>query len=298
MATGIVSIALSLDHQTLLAHIWLGLTAAAWVALALATVSRLRSWLRAAAGSPASLATVAATAVLGSGFSTAGSREVPIALLAAAAGIYGVLAVVVLRERDSRRTGSAFMATVSLQSLAGLAALESGAEQATWLCYCALALCATGLALYPVVLTRFDPRQLLRGTGDQWIAGGALAISALTTSEISRAARQQTALHALGAPLAHVALAIWVLSMLWLPALLAAEVVAPRLAYHARRWSTLFPVGMYAACAFDVARTSGLGFAQAFATGWTWVAVALWLLLATGMARRSSRVARPAQPPG
>jgi tellurite resistance protein TehA-like permease len=222
----------------------------------------------------------------------------PIVFLAAAAAICGGLAVVVLKERDLRRTGSAFMVTVSLQSLGGLAALESGVEHAPWLCYWALMLSAIGLALYPVVLRRFDLRQLLRGTGDQWIAGGALAISALTTGEISHSARQQTALSALGTPLAHVALAIWILSMLWLPALLVAELVAPRLAYHARRWSTLFPVGMYAASTFEVARTSGLDFAQAFATGWTWVAVALWLILAAGMARRSSRAARPAQFPG
>jgi tellurite resistance protein TehA-like permease len=212
--------------------------------------------------------------------------------------MYGGLSVVVRRERDFRRSGSAFMLTVSLQSLSGLATLESAAEQATWLAYGALVLAAIGLALYPMVLTRFDPRQLLTGTGDQWIAGGALAISAPTAGEISRAATQRTALHVVGAPLAHIALAIWIISMLWLPALVAAELVAPRLAYHARRWSTLFPVGMYAASAFEVDRTSGLSFAHAFATGWTWVALALWLILAAGMARRSARIARPAQPPG
>ena len=189
------------------------------------------------------------------------------------------------------------MVTVSLQSLAGLAALVSGAEQAPWLAYSALVLAATGLALYPVILTRFDPRQLLRGTGDQWIAGGALAISALTTAEISRTASHLSGLHALGPPLADVAAAIWILGLSWLPALLAAEVVEPRLTYHARRWSTLFPVGMYAAAGFEVARTSGLGFAHAFATWWTWVAVALWLVVAAGMTRRSARAARPARSP-
>jgi tellurite resistance protein TehA-like permease len=77
--------------------------------------------------------------------------------------------------------------------------------------------------------------------------------------------------------------------MLWLPALLAGELVAPRLTYHARRWSALFPVGMYAASGFEAARTSQIEFGHSFAAGWTWVALALWLIVAAGLARRVGR---------
>jgi hypothetical protein len=44
-----------------------------------------------------------------------------------------------------------------------------------------------------------------------------------------------------------------VLTMLWLPVLLLDEALHPRPRYDVRRWSTVFPVGMYAACSFAVA---------------------------------------------
>jgi hypothetical protein len=47
------------------------------------------------------------------------------------------------------------------------AALEAGAERATWLVFAALGLCGAGLALYPAVLVKFEPRQLLTATGNQ-----------------------------------------------------------------------------------------------------------------------------------
>jgi tellurite resistance protein TehA-like permease len=80
---------------------------------------------------------------------------------------------------------------------------------------------------------------------------------------------------------------IWILSAVWLPVLLAGELVARRRGYyHVRRWSTLFPVGMYAASGFEVARVSWLAAAGSFGRVWIWVAIALWLLLSTGMCRQ------------
>lgn len=47
-----------------------------------------------------------------------------------------------------------------------------------------------------------------------------------------------------GRILKDVALGLWVLTMLWLPVLVAAELLRPRLRYDVRRWSTVFPFGM------------------------------------------------------
>ncbi len=295
MATGIVSIALAFHHQTVLSRALLAITALAWVALALLfarQIARDRAWLRGATRSPASLTAVAGTAVLGSGLEPLGFHGLAVALLLAAAALGAGLGCTLVRMPALPRSGSSFMLTVSLQSLAGLAALVAFVQGAPWLVYPSLALCALALALYLIVFMRFDPQELVAGSGDQWIAGGALAISALTVAEISRAVSRDLALHSLGSPLAELGAAVWIIALMWLPLLLIAEVAVPRHGRNWRRWSTLFPVGMYAASGFEVARTAGLSFAGSFASGWTWVAVALWALLAAAVSRQAIRWAK------
>jgi tellurite resistance protein TehA-like permease len=79
---------------------------------------------------------------------------------------------------------------------------------------------------------------------------------------------------------------LWALTIAWLPVLLAAEVLRPRLGYDVGRWSAVFPVGMYAACSFAVGATAGAPAITDFARAWTWVAVAVWLLVAAAMVMR------------
>jgi tellurite resistance protein TehA-like permease len=59
------------------------------------------------------------------------------------------------------------------------------------------------------------------------------------------------ALHSLGsleAELRALGLITWTFAVAWLPLLLlSSELPRPRLDYDLRRWSTVFPVGMYAA---------------------------------------------------
>jgi hypothetical protein len=48
--------------------------------------------------------------------------------------------------------------------------------------------------------------------------------------------------------------AIYVLALAWLPVLVTAEIALPRLRFDPRRWATVFPLCMYAAAGFAVAR--------------------------------------------
>jgi hypothetical protein len=64
-------------------------------------------------------------------------------------------------------------------------------------------------------------------------------------------------------------------ALAWLPVLIAGELAAPRAGDPGKRWSTVFPVGMYAAMAFAVGLTG-------FARVWTWVALAVWALAVAG----------------
>lgn len=85
--------------------------------------------------------------------------------------------------------------------------------------------------------------------------------------------------------------------MLWLPVLLLGELRRPRLRYGVRRWSTVFPVGMYAACSFVVGDVNGIAGIVRFAQVWVWVAVAVWAAVACGLGRALGRtVALTARP--
>ncbi len=87
-----------------------------------------------------------------------------------------------------------------------------------------------------------------------------------------------------------LALALWCLTTVWLPALIATELLRPRLSYNVCRWSTVFPVGMYAACSFVVGALTSTTGITGFARVWVWVALAVWLLVFAAMAGRARQL--------
>jgi tellurite resistance protein TehA-like permease len=109
-----------------------------------------------------------------------------------------------------------------------------------------------------------------------------LAIAALAAGDADAALRTIGAAEGLVAPVRSVALVLWVLAMAWLPVLVAGELRAPRTGFDARRWSTVFPVGMYAAMSFAVGQAAARPAVLAFARAWVWVAGAVWALVAAG----------------
>ncbi len=280
MGTGIVSIGLLLDGRETLSRVLLAMAAVAWLALGAIFIRGLLdrgNRARSDAGTPAALSAVAATAVLGTraamlGWGWAGSTLLVIATL-----LWIALLGPVLRHWATPTVGVSLMLTVSTESLAVLSASVAAAERTDWLLYAALAPLLLGLAFYAFVIARFDARQLVAGRGDHWITGGALAISALAAGRITLAAH---ALHQLGGSasgLEALSVVLWALTIAWLPVLLGAEAFRPRLGYDAQRWSTVFPVGMYAACSFDVGFAARAPALTDFARVWVWVGVAVWL---------------------
>jgi len=264
MGTGIVSEALALEGHEDLSAALLAVT----VALALALLGVLAAALRAdpravarGAGTPGSLTVVAALGVLGTRLAQVGARGVAVALLALAVACWVPLLARVLRAWRRPGGGGVFLVSVATQAIAVLCGTLGARAPA-------VVLLAAGLALYGFALASFDRREIARGRGDQWIAGGALAIGALAAAA------------------AHtprpVSLGLWGLAMAWLPLLLAGELLSPGRGFDARRWSTVFPVGMYAAMSHAVG-------VSAFARAWTWVAVAVWAVVAGGSVRALDR---------
>lgn len=289
MGTGIVSVGMASDDQSALALALVALAAAVWLVLGVLLawgILRDRTRIRRDANSPAALTAVAATAVLGARATGLGWSGVATALLVIATGMWLILTWPALRAVNRRAPGVAFMLAVSTQSLSVLAGQLAVREQAAWLLYASLALFALGLAAYVYVLARFDLRQLLRGRGDHWVSGGALAISSLAAARLVIGA---SSLHQFGTAngaLKTAAVVVWALSIAWLPALIVTEVIQHRLRYDVRRWATVFPVGMYAACSFDVGRAAALPGLVGFARAWVWIGFALWVVVSVAMLQR------------
>lgn len=285
MGTGIVSIALALDREPVLSRVLLVIATAIYLALAAIVVARLLAApaeLLAATRSPGALTGVAATAVLGTRFVELGWSGVGIGLLAGAGAAWAVLPARVLPSLPRPAGGDWFLLTVATEGVAALAAAAAVPEHARWLCDVALVFAVAGLLLYPPVVLRLDPRHLLGGAGEHWVVGGSVAISALAFAELIVASRHIGALHGLLGALRALTIVLWVLALAWLIVLLAAEILRPRLGHGLKRWSTVFPLGMYAACSFKAAAATPLSAAADFARVWTWIALAGWVATAAG----------------
>ncbi len=300
MGTGIISIDLTVDGYETLSRVLLGAAAAVWVGLGALLAGRVlydRPRVRHEAASPAALTGVAGTAVLGARIALLGWYGAGAALLAVALCLWLLLVPGIVRHWATPTTGVSFVLAVSTESLAVLAAVVAIGEHAVWLAVAALVVLALGLAAYAFVLARFDLRQLRTARGDHWVAGGALAIAALACSRAAEAAHALTPLRGLAGGVGTASLVLWAAAAAWLPALVVAELAAPRLGYDTRRWSTVFPLGMYAACSFVVGREEGAGGLVDFARVWIWAALAVWALVTAGLVRRGLAIWRAGNPP-
>ncbi|MER6954859.1 tellurite resistance/C4-dicarboxylate transporter family protein [Streptomyces sp. NPDC000618] len=285
MATAILSVGLHLTDYETLSRVALALAGAAWVALAADFVVRLlrerERWL-AEAGTPGALTAVAATAVLGTRVCVLGRQTLAEALLALSAVLWPLLLATVVRRWRRRMPGAVFLACVATQGLALLGAVLAKAEAAAWLAHTALVLFWLGLVLYGVALALFDLRQVAEGAGDQWVAGGALAVSALAGANLLTA--ETGGLYLWNDDdtdvLRTVTVALLVLALAWYAVLLVAEVRWPRPRYDVRRWATVFPMGMSAAATLSVAAEVDVPSLEGPGEVLLWVAVAVWLAVA------------------
>jgi hypothetical protein len=247
MGTGIVSLDLHHAGWETLSRVFFVIAAVAWIALTL----RGELWTQ--------LAGVPATSVLATRAALLGATAAGWALLGLAA------ALLAWRRRDlappPRASGGDLLGVVALQSLA----IVCGTLHVRWL---GLIPAALGLGLYGATIARFALGELLRGAGDQWIAGGALAISGEACAKLS--------LHTVG-------VVLWIAALAWLPGLIAGELAHPRVGSPSTRWSTVFPIGMYGALTFHVDRPA--------AVIMTVCALAAWLLvLIVNLMRRQASI--------
>ncbi|MFF1476906.1 tellurite resistance/C4-dicarboxylate transporter family protein [Streptomyces sp. NPDC058301] len=278
MATGILSVGLHLVGHETFSRAALALAGAVWLVLA-ATFSvrflRDRPRWHAEADTPPALTAVAATAVLGTRFSALGRQTLAAALLALAAVLWPVLISSVVRHWRRRMPGGAFLVCVATQGLAVLAATLAAAGGGDWPAWAALLVFCLGVLLYGEALVRFDFRQVWTGAGDQWIAGGALAISALAGSKLTASPLWTGGAHQ---ALRTATLVLLGLALAWYAILLTAEVVRPRAYYDVRRWATVFPLGMTAVACLSTGAAAHVRGLHTLGVVLLWIAVAAWVL--------------------
>ena len=292
MATGIVSIGTHMIGQELLSKVLMVLAGAVWIGLAAVFSFRLTRqhslWLSEAATPPA-LTGVAGTCVLGTRLALFGWTSVAVAMLLIGALAWPVLLVSVVAHWHRGMQGAVFLVTVATQGLSVLCATLAGIWTLGWLALIALVFLLLGLLLYLDALYRFDLRQVRIGAGDQWVAGGALAISALAASKLT-AFREWT-----GAPhtvLRVLTLVLLALELSWYAVVAVAEVLWPRPRYDIRRWATVFPMGMSAAAALSTSSAADIAWLEGFGKVLLWVSLVAWALTAFGLVRAWMREVR------
>jgi tellurite resistance protein TehA-like permease len=123
-------------------------------------------------------------------------------------------------------------------------------------------------------------------------ASCALAISALAAGKATEAAAALGQFSDQHEVLTTSTLVLWCLAMVWLVPLATAEVLRPRLTYDVRRWATVFPLGMYAACSLATGQVTGITGIADFGHVWTWVAFTVSLLALAGLLRHGWPVLR------
>ncbi|WP_312875017.1 tellurite resistance/C4-dicarboxylate transporter family protein [Actinomadura litoris] len=286
MATGIVSIALRLAGVMWAARGLLVITAALWVVLVVTFCGLLADGSRRDELSvPAILTSVAGTGVLGNGIALSGHAVTAVVPLVIAFGLWMFLLPRVLRRLKRRLPGAAYLVTVATQSVVVLAATLADLLPAHLLTWPAGTLLALGLGLYVFVLSRFDFRQLYRGSGDHWVLAGSLSISALASARVTNAAGDPR-------PLEWLTFAVLGVALAWYAVLVVCEVLVPRPRYDPRRWSTVFPLGMTAASAMTAGAVCSLPWLGTLGKVLLWPAVAAWLVVGAGAIRQAVAASR------
>ena len=314
MATGIVSIAAFMLGMVSVAVILFAVNITAYLVLGLLTILRLVWFPRAFLSDlvdhergPGFLTFVAGSCVLGSQFIlVANNYDVALALWVLGTIvwiilIYGIFAALSVKEHKPSLAdginGGWLLAVVSTQSIAVLGILIATHWPQPYrleLNFIALSMWLWGGMLYIWMIalifyryTFFDvsPSDL---SPPYWINMGAMAISTLAGSQLIINALDAPYLHSLLPFLKGFTIFYWATGSWWIPMLVVLGVwryVIKRfpLRYDPLYWGAVFPVGMYAAATWQMARAMNLGFLQVIPQYFVYFAIFSWIITFVGL---------------
>ncbi|MDP2743527.1 MAG: tellurite resistance/C4-dicarboxylate transporter family protein [Dehalococcoidia bacterium] len=319
MATGIISIGANLLGMRVVAVSLGWLNIAAYVILWVLTLLRLLRYTHDLLADlidhvrgPGFFTAVAATGVLGTQFiSIWGNYRVAMLLWFVAVGLWVALTYIIftgltIKEKKPSLaegiTGAWLLAVVATQSVAVLSAsLAPHIQQplrlefnffalSMWLWGGMLYIWMISLIFYRYTFFQFSPGDL---TPPYWINMGAMAISTLggavliTNADASAAPFLQAILPFLkGFTIFYWATGTWWIPMLAILAIWRHVYKRFPLRYDPLYWGGVFPIGMYAAGTFWMAKAMNLEFLQAVPRYFLYAALFAWLATFVGLVRR------------
>lgn len=317
MATGIVSISARLLGVALVDTALFAINVAAYAILWALIVLRLvrqpqavRSELTDHRSGPAVLAIVAATCVLGAqtiligGSVVIASTLLVLGVVLWLALLYAVFAALVVGpEKPSLLEGvdgGWLLTVVATESIAVLVVQlsphwEPSLREAAG--FMSLSLCLWGALLYVWIVALIAYRYLFAPVSPvdlrpmTWITMGAMAIAALAGALLVQDA-EVPLLRSLRPVLEGFTILCWATGTAWIPLLVILTLWRVRrvpLSYDTQYWAAVFPLGMYTAATFEMAKALSLGFLDIVPHIFFWVALGAWLVTFSGMLRRVVR---------
>jgi tellurite resistance protein TehA-like permease len=256
---------------------------------------------------PGYFTAVAGTGILASQFLVMRGNVAAGAALWALAGLlwigltYAIFAALTVKRDkpalDRGINGGWLLAVVATQALAvssSLLATHVGAPHRLALNLVALSMWLWGGMLYIWMMSLIFYRYtFFRLEADDlappyWINMGAMAISTLAGSLLIQSAPQAPYLASLLPFLKGFTVLYWATGTWWIPMLLVLGVWRYGykrfpFTYDPLYWGAVFPLGMYAACSFEMDRAMGFGFLDGLSRAFLYVAIAAWAITFAGM---------------
>jgi tellurite resistance protein TehA-like permease len=313
MATGIVSIASDRADFHTTAAVLLWLNAGQYLVLWMLTLWRLLRYHRALVHdltdhqlAPGFFSVVAATGVLGNQLIVTGVYDLALTLwffglflwIVLTYTIFATLTIKASKPTIERGiTGAWLLAVVSTQSMALLSALLARHfEQpirlhinfvalSMWLWGGMMYIWIISLIFYRYTFFRFSPADF---SSPYWINMGAMAISTLAGSLLIENTADAPFLETLLPFLRGFTIFFWATGTWWIPMLLVLVVwrhLYISLKYDPLYWGTVFPLGMYAVCTFEMAHAMSLDFLLPVAHVFVYVALLIWAATFFGLVR-------------